>query len=70
MMKLRRGDLHWPAWPLPASYTRRQRPYRYAYCLGALRPTNLGNALVKHDIAQGTAQRWHEPGSMPGGVGP
>lgn len=46
---------------------RRGAAYRYAYCLSAARPTNMGNALSKMDLQQGTAQTWHEPGGALGG---
>jgi hypothetical protein len=46
--------------------TRRMRPYRYAYTLAAVRPTNQGNALAKHDLQSGTTQLWHKPGAAPG----
>jgi len=44
----------------------RYRPYRYTYCQAARRPTNLGNALAKHDVVAGTSQLWHQDGCMPG----
>lgn len=44
----------------------RSQPYRYAYCLSAVRPTNQGNALSKMDLQQGTAQTWHNPGCAVG----
>ncbi|PNH06204.1 Carotenoid cleavage dioxygenase 8, chloroplastic, partial [Tetrabaena socialis] len=43
----------------------RSRPYRYAYGTAAVRPTNMGNALARHDLAQGSSTLWHEPGAMP-----
>jgi hypothetical protein len=44
----------------------RGQQYRYAYCLSAVRPTNIGNALSKIDLQQGGAQSWHEPGGAVG----
>jgi hypothetical protein len=44
----------------------RSQAYRYAYCLSAVRPTNIGNALSKMDLQQGSAQTWHEPGGAVG----
>eukprot|EP00878_Enallax_costatus_P013309 GHUV01013914.1.p1 GENE.GHUV01013914.1~~GHUV01013914.1.p1 ORF type:complete len:366 (+),score=113.14 GHUV01013914.1:1044-2141(+) len=44
----------------------RYRPYRYAYCLSAVRPTNQGNALSKLDLQQSTSQTWHRPGGAVG----
>eukprot|EP00775_Hariotina_reticulata_P013764 gene13764-13883_t len=44
----------------------RGKPYRYMYCLSAVRPTNMGNALTKFDLAQGTAMTWHSPGGAVG----
>ncbi|KXZ54273.1 hypothetical protein GPECTOR_5g361 [Gonium pectorale] len=41
-------------------------PYRYAYTTAAVRPTNMGNALARHDLADGTSRLWHAPGGMPG----
>jgi carotenoid cleavage dioxygenase-like enzyme len=46
--------------------SRRSQAYRYAYCLSAVRPTNLGNALSKMDLSQGSALTWHEPGGAVG----
>ncbi|KAF5842235.1 carotenoid oxygenase [Dunaliella salina] len=40
--------------------------HRYVYALAAVRPTNLGNALAKHDTLTGEAQTWHEPGGATG----
>ena len=39
--------------------------HRYVWGLGAQRPTNLGNSLVKIDCRAGEAILWHEPGSAP-----
>lgn len=39
---------------------------RYVYGMTAVRPTNMGNALGKHDLSTGTCQVWYEPGGMPG----
>jgi hypothetical protein len=44
----------------------RSQAYRYSYCLSAVRPTNIGNALSKMDLQQGSAQTWHEPGGAVG----
>ncbi|WIA29067.1 hypothetical protein OEZ86_011578 [Tetradesmus obliquus] len=44
----------------------RGQAYRYAYCLSAVRPTNIGNALSKIDLQQGAAQTWHERGGAVG----
>jgi len=41
-------------------------PYRYAYCIGAVRPSNIANALVKHDVEEGESKVWHEAGCAPG----
>ncbi|KXZ54301.1 hypothetical protein GPECTOR_5g387 [Gonium pectorale] len=41
-------------------------PYRYAYTTAAVRPTNMSNALARHDLADGTSRLWHAPGGMPG----
>ncbi|KAG2488935.1 hypothetical protein HYH03_012556 [Edaphochlamys debaryana] len=40
-------------------------PYRYAYGTAAVRPTNMGNALARHDLQEGTSKIWFEPGAMP-----
>ncbi|GFR47610.1 hypothetical protein Agub_g9346 [Astrephomene gubernaculifera] len=40
-------------------------PYRYVYGTAAVRPTNMGNALARHDLAGGSSKLWHEPGGMP-----
>jgi len=39
---------------------------RYAYVLNAVRPTNMGNALAKLDLATGESKTWREPGGAPG----
>ncbi|KAF6266758.1 carotenoid oxygenase [Scenedesmus sp. NREL 46B-D3] len=44
----------------------RSQQYRYGYCLSAVRPTNMGNALSKMDLQQGSALTWHEPGGVVG----
>ena len=44
----------------------RGRPYRYAYVLSAVRPTNMGNALSKIDVETGDAKTWHEKGAAVG----
>jgi carotenoid cleavage dioxygenase-like enzyme len=41
-------------------------PLRYAYTLAAVRPTNMGNALAKSDLQQGSVKLWHEAGCAPG----
>ncbi|GLI62522.1 hypothetical protein VaNZ11_005179 [Volvox africanus] len=43
----------------------RGKPYRYAYGTAAVRPTNMGNALARHDLELGTSTLWHEPGALP-----
>lgn len=45
---------------------KRSQPYRYSYCLSAVRPTNMGNALSKLDLQTGTVQTWHAPGGAVG----
>ncbi len=40
-------------------------PYRYAYSVAGRPPCSVGNALAKFDVAQGAAQLWHEPGTVP-----
>jgi len=45
---------------------KRSQPYRYSYCLSAVRPTNMGNALSKLDLQAGTVQTWHAPGGAVG----
>ncbi|KAJ9519481.1 hypothetical protein QJQ45_000569 [Haematococcus lacustris] len=42
------------------------REHRYVYCMGAVRPTNMGNALAKLDVQRGTSKMWHEPGGLAG----
>ncbi|KIY98414.1 Carotenoid cleavage dioxygenase 8 [Monoraphidium neglectum] len=44
----------------------RGRPYRYAYTLSAVRPTNMGNALSRIDVATGETLTWHQPGAAIG----
>ncbi|KAI8476369.1 MAG: carotenoid oxygenase [Monoraphidium minutum] len=44
----------------------RGRPYRYAYVLSAVRPTNMGNALSKIDVESGETLTWHIPGAAVG----
>jgi carotenoid cleavage dioxygenase-like enzyme len=44
----------------------RGQAYRYAYCLSAVRPTNMGNALTKLDLQTGEVQTWHAPGGAVG----
>ncbi|GLC41991.1 hypothetical protein PLESTB_001056200 [Pleodorina starrii] len=43
----------------------RGKPYRYAYGTAAVRPTNMGNALARHDLVEGSSRLWHQPGGMP-----
>jgi carotenoid cleavage dioxygenase-like enzyme len=47
----------------------RGQAYRYAYCLSAVRPTNMGNALSKLDLQTGAVQTWHSPGGAVGEFG-
>jgi hypothetical protein len=47
----------------------RGQAYRYSYCLSAVRPTNMGNALSKLDLQTGAAQTWHSPGGAVGKLG-
>lgn len=47
----------------------RGQAYRYAYCLSAVRPTNMGNALSKLDLQTGAALTWHSPGGAVGELG-
>ena len=44
----------------------RGKPYRYAFGTAATRPTNMGNSLARHDLAQRTSMVWHEPGATAG----
>jgi carotenoid cleavage dioxygenase-like enzyme len=44
----------------------RGKAYRYMYCLSAVRPTNMGNALTKVDLIQGAAKTWYSPGGAVG----
>lgn len=41
--------------------------HRYVWGNGAVRPTNLSNALVKIDVDSGNVITWHEDGALPGG---
>lgn len=47
----------------------RGKPYRYAYVLKAVRPTNMGNALSKIDTHTGEALTWHLQGAAVGECG-
>ena len=40
--------------------------HRYVWVSGAVRPTNVTNALVRHDLETSTSLFWHEPGALPG----
>jgi len=40
--------------------------YRYAYGIAAARPTNVANAIAKHDIVEGKSLSWFEEGAVPG----
>ncbi|EFJ39481.1 hypothetical protein VOLCADRAFT_108622 [Volvox carteri f. nagariensis] len=42
------------------------KPYRYMYGTAAIRPTNMGNALARHDVEKGSSIVCCIPGSMPG----
>ena len=42
------------------------RKHRYVWVSGAVRPTNVTNALVKYDLETSTSLFWHEPGALPG----
>ncbi|EFJ42644.1 hypothetical protein VOLCADRAFT_97226 [Volvox carteri f. nagariensis] len=44
----------------------RGKPYRYMYGTAAIRPTNMGNALARHDLEKGSSIVCSIPGSMPG----
>ncbi|EFJ39232.1 hypothetical protein VOLCADRAFT_101216, partial [Volvox carteri f. nagariensis] len=44
----------------------RGKPYRYMYGTAAIRPTNMGNALARHDLEKGSSFVCSIPGSMPG----
>ncbi|EFJ42683.1 hypothetical protein VOLCADRAFT_107173 [Volvox carteri f. nagariensis] len=44
----------------------RGKPYRYMYGTAAIRPTNMGNALARHDVEKGNSIVCSIPGSMPG----
>lgn len=56
-----------PFFEFPAvSPTAKGRPYRYAWGACATHPTNAANSLVKVDIETGTAQVWHEAGTLGG----
>ncbi len=57
-------DVRRPVSPYACRF--RGKPYRYAYSTAAVRPTNMGNALARHDLELGTTRLWYEPGCMPG----
>lgn len=42
------------------------RKHRFVWLSGAVRPTNVTNALVKFDVEAKTSVFWHEPGALPG----
>eukprot|EP00884_Botryococcus_braunii_P007534 jgi/Botrbrau1/16782/Bobra.150_2s0016.2 len=44
----------------------KRKENRYAYCIAAKMPTNLGNSIAKFDMVEGTYKLWHEPGAIPG----
>lgn len=44
----------------------RAKAYQYVYCLSAVRPTNMGNALSKLDLTSGEVKTWHTPGGAVG----
>ena len=42
------------------------RKHRFVWLSGAVRPTNVTNALVKFDLETKASLTWHEPGALPG----
>lgn len=42
------------------------RKHRYVWLSGAVRPTNVANALVKFDVETSSSLLWHEEGALPG----
>ena len=44
----------------------RGRKHRYVWLSGAVRPTNVTNALVRYDLETSSSLFWHEPGALPG----
>ncbi|MEW5298336.1 MAG: hypothetical protein WDW36_001474 [Sanguina aurantia] len=44
----------------------RGKEYRYVWGMACKRPTNMGNAVAKHDLVAGTTKMWHEEGATAG----